>query len=72
MSSMRALGDEFHREDTSKRNHEKAAHAHAQGHVVGGRVFGYTGMMSKPSLELSRSSSYRETLKTEGSVSDRR
>jgi site-specific DNA recombinase len=41
MSSLRAFGDEVHREDTSKRNHEAAARDHARGHVVGGRAFGY-------------------------------
>src|SRR5687768_3087923 len=41
MSSVRAFGDEAHREDTSRRNHESHASKHARGHVVGGRVFGY-------------------------------
>lgn len=41
MSSLRSFGDEAHREDTSRRNHEGATSKHARGHVVGGRVFGY-------------------------------
>jgi len=41
MSSMRAFGDEKHREDTGRRNHEGATSKHSRGHVVGGRVFGY-------------------------------
>jgi DNA invertase Pin-like site-specific DNA recombinase len=41
MSSLRSFGDEAHREDTSRRNHEAATSKHARGHVAGGRVFGY-------------------------------
>ena len=41
MSSMRAFGDEIHREDTARRTHEAHRHKMARGFVVGGRVFGY-------------------------------
>jgi site-specific DNA recombinase len=41
MSSLRAFGDEVHREDTSRRGHEAHALKHRRGYVVGGRVFGY-------------------------------
>ena len=40
-SAVRAFGDEAHREDTSRRNHESHAAKHSRGQVVGGRVFGY-------------------------------
>lgn len=41
MSSVRAGADEAHKEDTSRRNHEKARRQILQGHVAGGQCFGY-------------------------------
>lgn len=41
MSSMRAFGDELHREDTAHRTHEAHRQKMQRGFVVGGRVFGY-------------------------------
>jgi site-specific DNA recombinase len=41
MSAMRSLGDELHREDTSKRVFEAHAVKARAGFVVGSRVFGY-------------------------------
>jgi len=41
MSSLRAFGDEAHREDTARRTHEAHRHKMEHGFVVGGRVFGY-------------------------------
>ena len=41
MSSMRAAADEAHREDTARRTHEAHKRLAEQGHVCGGRVFGY-------------------------------
>ena len=41
MSSMRAFGDEIHREDTARRTHEAHRQKMQRGFVVGGRVFGY-------------------------------
>jgi site-specific DNA recombinase len=41
MSSLRAFGDEAHREDTSKRGHEAHSAKQRRGHIVGGRVYGF-------------------------------
>jgi site-specific DNA recombinase len=41
MSSLRAFGDEAHREDTARRTHEAHRQKVQRGFVVGGRVFGY-------------------------------
>jgi site-specific DNA recombinase len=41
MASLRAFGDEVHREATSARCHEKGDAQHEHGHVTGGRVYGY-------------------------------
>ena len=41
MSGLDALGDEAHREHTASRTHESHARLARNGHVTGGRVFGY-------------------------------
>ena len=42
MSAVQRLADEAHREQTSERVHESHTRSAKAGHVVGGRVFGYT------------------------------
>ena len=41
MTSLRAFGDETHRELSAQKAHEAHQSKHARGHVVGGRTFGY-------------------------------
>jgi len=42
MSAVQSAADEAHREQTSERVHESHTRSAKAGHVVGGRVFGYT------------------------------